>query len=98
MKVSSPGKECGEISFEVALLSLSTINGLGRKGLKALVREFQGDLGAVWKASPEQLRRVLAASNVHSAAAPDASIRDAVTAFNRASTASETVAPALEGP
>jgi DNA processing protein len=66
IEVSPPETESRKTSFEVSLLSLSGIDGLGRKGLKALVKRFGGDLGAVWGASSDQLRTVLANSNVPS--------------------------------
>jgi hypothetical protein len=43
MKVSPHEIERRKATFEVSLLSLSSIAGLGRKGLKALVKEFGGE-------------------------------------------------------
>jgi DNA protecting protein DprA len=47
------------ISFEFTLLALSSINGLGRKGLSALVDEFKGDLGKVWRAPTPRIHQAL---------------------------------------
>jgi hypothetical protein len=75
MELTFPKIDSRKIPFEVSLLSLSGINGLGRKGLKALVEKFGGDLGAVWGASPDQLRAALAESNIPSAEAISSSIK-----------------------
>src|SRR5215208_3613636 len=69
IEVSTPDTDSRQASFEVSLLGLSAIDGLGRKGIKAFIREFRGDLGAIWKAAPDQLRKVLTASKVPSAEA-----------------------------
>src|SRR5215217_4441094 len=81
MKVSPRGIESRKVPFGVSLLNLSSIAGLGRKGLKALVKEFGGNLGAVWDASPDQLRVVLANSNVPSSGAIASLIKQDATAL-----------------
>jgi predicted Rossmann fold nucleotide-binding protein DprA/Smf involved in DNA uptake len=69
IEVADTRKRGPDPSFEVSLLGLSLINGLGRKGIRALVRAFRDKLGEVWKASPDQLRTTLANSNIPSAGA-----------------------------
>jgi DNA protecting protein DprA len=43
------------LPFEISLLALSTIDGLGRKGIAGLFRAFKGDLSKVWEAPAARL-------------------------------------------
>jgi nucleotidyltransferase/DNA polymerase involved in DNA repair len=56
-------------SFEISLLALSTIKGLGRKGLTTLARTFRQELWRVWEEPEDQLRATLATSKIPSSGA-----------------------------
>jgi DNA protecting protein DprA len=45
--------------FEFTLLALSSISGLGRKGLIALVDAFKGNLSKVWTATSQRIHQAL---------------------------------------
>jgi DNA protecting protein DprA len=51
-------------AFDFTLLALSSINGLGRKGLIGLVDAFKGDLGKIWKAPAQKIHKALLDSKV----------------------------------
>jgi DNA protecting protein DprA len=59
--------DTGTTSFEFTLLALSSIAGLGRKGLIALVDEFKGNLSNVWKAPSPRVHQALIAAKTPSA-------------------------------
>jgi DNA protecting protein DprA len=52
------------VPFDVSLLALSGIKGLGLRGLRALVEAFEGELGRVWHADPVLLRDILVKAKV----------------------------------
>ncbi len=47
------------VTFEVALLGLSTVRGLGRKALRALIDALQGNLQRVWQTTPGYVQKTL---------------------------------------
>lgn len=53
-------------SFSVALLALNSVDGLGRKGIRQLVKAYGDDLGTLWASGREQVRKVLEEANVRS--------------------------------
>ncbi len=53
-------------SFSVALLALNSVSGLGRKGLRQLVRTYGDDLGTLWSSGRERVCRVLEEAGVRS--------------------------------
>lgn len=55
------------LAFDFSLLALSSINGLGRKGLAALVDTFRGDLGKVWRSKSNRIHEALVAAKTPSA-------------------------------
>lgn len=50
--------------FAVSLLGLSSLKGLGRVGVKALVKTFGDDLGKVWDSDHGHLRQILDEAHV----------------------------------
>lgn len=48
-----------DLPFEISLLALSTIEGLGRKGIAGLFRAFKGNLSRVWDAPPAKILAAL---------------------------------------
>ncbi|MET8021437.1 DNA-processing protein DprA [Streptomyces decoyicus] len=56
-----------DMPFPVAFLALGAARGLGSKGLHALVREHQEQLGRVWEAPPGRLAAELAHAKVPAA-------------------------------
>jgi len=52
------------VTFEVALLGLSTVRGLGRKGLRALIDGLEGNLERVWWTAPEYIEKTLAKAKI----------------------------------
>jgi DNA protecting protein DprA len=52
--------------FGQSLLALDDIKGLGRQGLRALVKVFGDDLGKVWRADPNRLQKLLEEARVPS--------------------------------
>jgi DNA protecting protein DprA len=55
------------VPFDVSLLALSGVKGLGLRGLRALVDAFQGELGSTWHANPTFIRNILVEAKVPSA-------------------------------
>jgi pimeloyl-ACP methyl ester carboxylesterase len=53
--------------FTVSLLALSAVDGLGHKGIRSLVREFQNDLHNVWATPPKEIAEILSHANVPTA-------------------------------
>ncbi len=61
-------------SFDVSLLGLSGVEGLGRESIKALIQSFGGDLGKVWDTSTEDVRSALSSAGIPASAALAAKI------------------------
>lgn len=61
--------------FELLLLGLSLVKGLGRKGLRALYSNFEGDLERVFTEPPETVTKVLSGARVPNAEDIAANIR-----------------------
>ncbi len=55
------------VPFDVSLLALSGVKGLGRTGLAALVDALEGELGRVWHADPMLIRGILVEAKVRAA-------------------------------
>jgi predicted Rossmann fold nucleotide-binding protein DprA/Smf involved in DNA uptake len=53
-------------TFGQSLLALYDINGLGRKGLRALVSVFGDNLGEVWESDQKRLQKLLEGAKVPS--------------------------------
>lgn len=53
--------------FTVSLLALNAVNGLGHKGIRALVSRFRDDLQDVWDTPTSKLTDILARANVPTA-------------------------------
>ena len=66
-KLSSAEKAFETTSFAVSLLALNAVNGLGHKGIRALVREFSDDLQNVWDAPTTKIAGVLSQANIPAA-------------------------------
>lgn len=56
-----------QLPFEISLLALSTVDGLGRKGIGGLFRAFNGNLSKVWDAPPAKVLAALAEAKTPSA-------------------------------
>lgn len=54
-------------TFAAALLGLDGVKGLGRKGITALVAEYQDELWKMWETKPETISRILSKANVPAA-------------------------------
>lgn len=57
------------LPFEISLLALSAIDGLGRKGIGGLFRAFKGNLSKVWGAPSSQILAALSAAKTPGAEA-----------------------------
>lgn len=64
--VPKPQESVSHTPFEVSLLALGSIRGLGRKGIAALCNYFSGNLGLVWESPQEIIQEVLTKAKVPS--------------------------------
>jgi DNA protecting protein DprA len=56
-----------QMSFDVSLLALSQVKGLGRKGIIALCDAFGGKLEDVWSTEPQKVAEILSTAKIPSA-------------------------------
>jgi len=67
LRLDAAPKPRSDVPFDLALLALAHVDGLGYKGLRALVSHFGDDLGAVWQVESAKIRRLLVDARVGSA-------------------------------
>ncbi|MFF4345582.1 DNA-processing protein DprA [Kitasatospora sp. NPDC001540] len=78
-----------QVPFEVALLALGSVRGMGAKALRSIVRDFGERLGVLFELEPEVLRGALARSRVPTNAAQEVTnsaarlVEDAAAAADR---------------